>query len=183
MRPTPLLPVLALFLPLIAAAKPEVIISLQERHLYVIDQDEIIAKYPVGVGKPRTPTPPGTYRVTSVTAKPTWTVPESIMRGPHPPRAKRIPPGKGNPLGAYFLRLNGSAYGIHGTIAPQLLPGAVSAGCVRMRNQDVSALAKLVAIGTDVTILTERYSEPEPEEATPKSPLIYSTEEPPLPPN
>lgn len=52
-----------------------------------------------------------------------------------------------------------------------------------MRNQDVSALAKLVAIGTDVTILTERYSEPEPEEATPKSPLIYSTEEPPLPPN
>lgn len=160
-----LLPIFMLLaLPAIAFADPEIIISLKEQHLYLVDQGVVIADYPVGIGKPSTPTPPGSYKISDITANPTWTVPESIMTGPNPPRAKRIPPGRGNPLGDYFLRLSGSSYGIHGTTAPRTVPGSVSAGCVRMRNQDVSVLAELVEKGTSVRIIVESYKEAEPQD-------------------
>ena len=46
----------------------------------------------------------------------------------------------------------GGFVGIHGTDAPQLLPGQVSHGCIRMRNADIRRLAKLMPIGTPLTI-------------------------------
>jgi lipoprotein-anchoring transpeptidase ErfK/SrfK len=47
----------------------------------------------------------------------------------------------------------GGYIGIHGTNQPALLPGRVSHGCIRMRNADILRLAKLLPIGTPVTIL------------------------------
>jgi L,D-transpeptidase catalytic domain len=46
----------------------------------------------------------------------------------------------------------GGFIGIHGTNAPQILPGRVSHGCVRMRNADILRLARLMPLGTPVTI-------------------------------
>jgi len=46
----------------------------------------------------------------------------------------------------------GGFIGIHGTDAPQLLPGRVSHGCIRLRNRDIVRLAALMPIGTPVTI-------------------------------
>jgi lipoprotein-anchoring transpeptidase ErfK/SrfK len=46
----------------------------------------------------------------------------------------------------------GGHIGIHGTDRPDLLPGRVSHGCIRMRNADVVRLARLMPIGTPVTI-------------------------------
>jgi hypothetical protein len=46
----------------------------------------------------------------------------------------------------------GGFVGIHGTDAPQLLPGHISHGCIRMRNADIRRLAKLMPIGTALTI-------------------------------
>jgi lipoprotein-anchoring transpeptidase ErfK/SrfK len=46
----------------------------------------------------------------------------------------------------------GGFVGIHGTDEPWLLPGRVSHGCIRMRNRDILALAKLLPIGTPLTI-------------------------------
>lgn len=46
----------------------------------------------------------------------------------------------------------GGFVGIHGTNAPQLLPGRVSHGCVRMRNADILRLARLMPVGTPLTI-------------------------------
>jgi len=46
----------------------------------------------------------------------------------------------------------GGFIGIHGTTEPQLLPGRVSHGCIRMRNADVLRLARLMPLGTPVTI-------------------------------
>lgn len=144
---------LALLVPTLSFAEPKIVISIEQRHLFLVDGEDIVAEYPVGVGKPSSPTPVGKYKVTSITAKPTWTVPDSIMNGPNPPSAKVIPPGKGNPLGAYFLRLNDSSYGIHGTVIPKVLPGAVSHGCVRMKNEDVSDLASKIKRGIPVEII------------------------------
>ena len=46
----------------------------------------------------------------------------------------------------------GGFIGIHGTDRPELIPGRVSHGCVRLRNADVVRLARLMPLGTPVTI-------------------------------
>jgi len=46
----------------------------------------------------------------------------------------------------------GGFIGIHGTSEPQLLPGRVSHGCIRMRNPDILRLAELMPVGTPLTI-------------------------------
>lgn len=46
----------------------------------------------------------------------------------------------------------GGFIGIHGTDRPDLLPGRVSHGCIRMRNADILALARRMPVGTPVTI-------------------------------
>ena len=46
----------------------------------------------------------------------------------------------------------GGFIGIHGTDQPRLIPGRISHGCIRMRNRDILALAKLMPIGTPLTI-------------------------------
>ena len=46
----------------------------------------------------------------------------------------------------------GGFVGIHGTDRPDLLPGRVSHGCIRLRNEDILALARLMPVGTPLTI-------------------------------
>ena len=46
----------------------------------------------------------------------------------------------------------GGFIGIHGTNAPGILPGAVSHGCIRMRNEAIIRLSKLMQPGTPLTI-------------------------------
>jgi hypothetical protein len=46
----------------------------------------------------------------------------------------------------------GGFVGIHGTNQPELLPGRVSHGCIRMRNEDILELGGLMPVGTPVTI-------------------------------
>ena len=46
----------------------------------------------------------------------------------------------------------GGFVGIHGTDRPDLVPGRISHGCIRMRNPDVRELARRMPVGTPVTI-------------------------------
>jgi hypothetical protein len=46
----------------------------------------------------------------------------------------------------------GGFIGIHGTNQPELLPGRVSHGCIRMSNEDILELGRLMPVGTPVTI-------------------------------
>ena len=46
----------------------------------------------------------------------------------------------------------GGIVGVHGTNAPGLIPGRISHGCVRLRNADILRLAKLMPVGTPLTI-------------------------------
>ena len=46
----------------------------------------------------------------------------------------------------------GGFVGIHGTNEPSLIPGRISHGCVRMRNEDIVRLAGLMPVGTPLTI-------------------------------
>jgi hypothetical protein len=46
----------------------------------------------------------------------------------------------------------GGIIGIHGTNQPQLIPGDPSHGCVRMRNNNITRLWHIIAIGTPIDI-------------------------------
>jgi hypothetical protein len=47
----------------------------------------------------------------------------------------------------------GGFIGIHGTNQPELLPGRVSHGCIRMRNADIVRLGRLMPVGTPMEVL------------------------------
>ena len=46
----------------------------------------------------------------------------------------------------------GGIVGVHGTNTPDLIPGRISHGCVRLRNADILKLARLMPVGTPLTI-------------------------------
>lgn len=46
----------------------------------------------------------------------------------------------------------GGFVGIHGTNRPDLIPGRISHGCVRLRNEDILELDKLMPVGTPISI-------------------------------
>jgi hypothetical protein len=46
----------------------------------------------------------------------------------------------------------GGYVGIHGTNQPQLIPGYISHGCIRMRNAAILALGRLMKVGSPVSI-------------------------------
>jgi lipoprotein-anchoring transpeptidase ErfK/SrfK len=46
----------------------------------------------------------------------------------------------------------GGFIGIHGTNAPGLIPGYISHGCIRLRNATILKLAKLIRVGSPLTI-------------------------------
>jgi hypothetical protein len=54
-------------------------------------------------------------------------------------------------LGTYRLSI-GNGYAIHGTNDPASIGHAVSHGCVRLRNEDIATLYRMVPLGTPVYI-------------------------------
>jgi len=95
---------------------------------------------PVGVGTPAWPTPAGRFLVRSQLTRYA-----SAFYGP-------IAFGTNARSAVLTDWPAGGFVGIHGTDAPQLLPGQVSHGCIRMRNAAIRRLAKLMPIGTPLTI-------------------------------
>lgn len=95
---------------------------------------------PVGVGTPDWPTPAGRFIVRSQLTRYA-----SAFYGP-------IAFGTNARSAVLTDWPAGGFVGIHGTDSPQLLPGQVSHGCIRMRNADIRRLARLMPIGTPLTI-------------------------------
>jgi len=94
----------------------------------------------VGIGEDRWPTPAGEYLVRNRLHGY-----DSPMYGPVAfGTSARSPTLTDWPAGGFV--------GIHGTDRPDLIPGRVSHGCIRMRNADILRLAELMPIGTPVTI-------------------------------
>jgi lipoprotein-anchoring transpeptidase ErfK/SrfK len=91
---------------------------------------------------------------------PTWTPTANMIRIEpelYGPWAGGMEPGLKNPLGAraMYLYRNGrdTMYRIHGTYAPSSIGKSVSAGCIRMFQQDAMDLFERVDIGTRVRVL------------------------------
>ncbi|QFZ93054.2 L,D-transpeptidase [Synechococcus elongatus] len=143
----PALPVEATIVPPPAPAPTtKLVLSLRQRRVTVYRDNQAIASYPVGIGKPGWETPRGTFRITSKIVNPTWQ---------HPWNGKLVPPGPNNPLGDRWIGFwsdGKNSIGFHGTTAESLIGQAVSHGCVRMKNRDIRALFELVEEGTLVSV-------------------------------
>ena len=94
----------------------------------------------------------GTHKVSRMVKWPDWR-PPTEMRKRKPELPKYMAGGPENPLGARALYLGSSIYRIHGTNEPSSIGKAASSGCIRMHNEAVSELYKLVKIGAEVTVL------------------------------
>jgi lipoprotein-anchoring transpeptidase ErfK/SrfK len=120
-----------------------VLIDVGDRRLTVYRAGKPVMRAPVAVGVPGTPTPLGTR----------FAIAERIAT--NTPGAFLGPIVL--PLTGYSEQLNEFAGGdgrvaIHGTSRPELIGTAVSHGCIRMHNRDITRLSRLARPGTPVTI-------------------------------
>jgi lipoprotein-anchoring transpeptidase ErfK/SrfK len=127
-----------------------IIISTAERHLYLIQGNGRAIRYGIGVGREGFQWQ-GLLNITRKAEWPDWTPPpEMIARQPYLPRF--MAGGPGNPLGARAMYLGTTVYRIHGTNQPQTIGTAISSGCFRLVNADVTDLYDRVPVGTKVIV-------------------------------
>jgi len=132
------------------------LINLPQRMLYYFRGWELVAAYPVGLGKPSWPTPAGEFSVTNKAFNKTWRVPKSIqeeMRREGQVVRTEVPPGPNNPLGKHWLGLSLTSIGIHGTIAPASIYHFQSHGCIRLHPDDIEALFAQIEQGATGSII------------------------------
>ena len=127
-----------------------IVVSTAERRLYLIQGGGQALRYGIGVGRPGF-TWGGTQTVTMKREWPDWRPPaEMLRRRPDLPRYMKG--GIENPLGARAMYLGGTIYRIHGSNEPDTIGTAVSSGCIRMTNEDVTDLYERVKVGTRVIV-------------------------------
>ena len=124
------------------------VVSIPDRKLAVIENNEVVEVFTVAVGAPNSPSPTGTFTIVNRVANPTYY---------HP--GKVIAPGPQNPIGTRWIGLNQKGYGIHGTDQPSSIGYAKSHGCIRLRNADVERLFERVRAGDVVELHAERTPE------------------------
>lgn len=129
----------------VPAPRRQIIISIADRQLAVIDHGQVLKTYPIAVGASGTPSPDGDFVIINHAKDPVY------RHGD-----KEIAPGKDNPLGTRWMGLSLKGYGIHGTNVQSSVGKAVSHGCFRMRKQDVEELYTLVQVGDTVMVRRER---------------------------
>ena len=118
-------------------------VELDAHRITVWNGDEVVHEEEVGVGRAQAPTPGGQYYITELLQ----------------------PPSPDGPYGPYAFGLSGfsevytsfaggnGVLGIHGTNDPSGLGKDVSAGCIRLSNQGITKLAKVLPLGTPVEIV------------------------------
>jgi lipoprotein-anchoring transpeptidase ErfK/SrfK len=138
------------------AHKPgTIVIDTNNRFLYLVMGGGQAKRYGVGVGKPGFEWA-GEHKVTRKAEWPRWVPPKEMIareaaKGHYLPAS--MEGGPDNPLGARALYLGSTLYRIHGTNAPWTIGSAVSSGCIRMRNEDVTDLYERAKVGTRVIVM------------------------------
>ena len=128
-----------------------IVVSTSERRLYFVMPNGEAIRYGVGVGRPGF-TWSGTKTITAKREWPSWTPPAAMLaRRPDLPRY--MAGGIENPLGARAMYIGNTEYRIHGSNEPDTIGQAVSSGCIRMTNDDVTDLYERVKVGAKVVVL------------------------------
>jgi len=127
-----------------------VIVDTAERRLYLVLPDGQALRYGIGVGRDGFRWS-GVHRISAKKEWPSWTPPsEMLARRPDLPR--HMAGGIENPLGARAIYLGSTLYRIHGSNEPETIGQAVSSGCFRMTNEDVTDFYNRVSVGATVVV-------------------------------
>jgi lipoprotein-anchoring transpeptidase ErfK/SrfK len=122
------------------AVRTRLVVELGRFRATLYREGRPVFRAAIGVGKPAWPTPVGKFYVRNKVRDF-----GSPMYGPVAFGTSATSPVLTDwPAGGFI--------GIHGTDEPELLPGRVSHGCIRMRNDDILRLARLMPVGTPLTI-------------------------------
>ena len=116
------------------------VVDLEGLTATLLREERPIVRVPIGVGRPEWPTPKGEFYVRNMLTRY-----RSPFYGP-------LAFGTSARSSVLTDWPGGGFIGIHGTDAPELLPGQVSHGCIRLRNEDILQLGRLMPVGTPVTI-------------------------------
>lgn len=127
-----------------------IIIDTGKRYLFLVLGDGKAVRYGVGVGREGFSWK-GEQRITRKAEWPDWRPPPE-MREREPDLPEFVEGGPRNPLGARAMYLGNTVFRIHGTLYPDTIGRAVSSGCIRLTNDDVSDLYDKVKIGTKVIV-------------------------------
>jgi hypothetical protein len=115
-------------------------VDLRRLRATLYDGGRVLLRAPVGVGAPGAPTPRGRFYVRNRLLQY-----RSRFYGP-------VAFGTSARSAVLTDWPAGGFVGIHGTDRPDLLPGRVSHGCIRLRNADMLRLSRLMPVGTPLTI-------------------------------
>ena len=110
--------------------------------LILKDGNEVVKVYRVSTGQ-NNGTPAGKFKIVNKLVDPVW-----FNRGVVVP-----PESPANVLGSRWMGFDVPGYGIHGTIEPETIGQHVTAGCIRMRNEEAEELYSLIQVGTEVTVV------------------------------
>jgi lipoprotein-anchoring transpeptidase ErfK/SrfK len=119
-------------------------VNLSEYRITVYKGSEVVLQDKIGVGKETAPTPAGRYYITK------------LLKAPNPdglygPYAYGLS-GFSEVLTSAKWNGNEPILGLHGTNRPDLLGTDVSSGCIRMSNDNITKLAKLLPLGVPVAV-------------------------------
>jgi len=142
----------------------QIVVSVPDRKLALIQNGEVKKIYSVAVGKDTTPSPTGSFTIVNRLTNPTY-----YHKG------QVIPQGPQNPIGTRWIGLSQKGYGIHGTNAPHSIGKAASHGCIRMGRRDLEELFELVRPGDVVDIRAERDTQTAAIFGTTAEPVVVAT--------
>jgi lipoprotein-anchoring transpeptidase ErfK/SrfK len=133
--------------------KPTVVVDKSENKLYLYNAEGYLkASYSVGLGKKSTPTKTGLRKIVAIESYPYSKAPIQTKRHQFPndygPRVIVI--GIVDTETGKITGFNGEF--IHGTNKPESIGKNESKGCVRMHNNEVKELAKILEVGEYVLI-------------------------------
>lgn len=125
------------------ADPPEIrlVVNVAARRLSVVEDERVVKRYSIAVGRPSHPTPRGRFRTGRIVWNPRWIPPKvPWARGERPQ-----PPGDpDNPMQGVKIYFKAPDYYIHGTNDPESIGTAASHGCIRMTPRDAKDLARRI---------------------------------------
>ena len=144
--------------------KRHIVLLRGRRRLLLLENGSLRLAFPVATGMPGWETPTGSFAVFEKIDQPVWV---------NPVTGERVEEqGPDNPLGSHWIAFHRDCLGrnahdgdqwitikgctttgFHGTPHRWTVGHAISHGCVRLYNEDVSSLYGQVKLGTAVTVL------------------------------
>jgi lipoprotein-anchoring transpeptidase ErfK/SrfK len=121
-------------------SRARVLVDRERLTLTYTRAGKVLLTAPIGIGRANSPTPKGNFYIRNKLTRYA-----SAWYGPLAFGTSAQSDLSDWPAGGFI--------GIHGTNRPELLPGAVSHGCIRLRNQDILRLGRMLRVGTPVVIV------------------------------